>query len=82
MYVCIVIACSCVWHRNMPLLVIGGISPAEAAILGEGKQAQGYLEVATLYGGIDRRGPDHSHLWHVFGLTTGEIHSNHHPACA
>lgn len=59
------------YNRNMPLLVIGGISPAEAAILGEGKQAQGYLEVATLYGGIDRRGPDHSHLWHVFGLTTG-----------
>ena len=63
----------------MPLLVIGGITADEARVLGEGRQAEGYLEVSTLIGGVDRRGPNTSHLWHMFGLTTGSGSLGRHP---
>ena len=64
-------------NRCMPLLVIGGISSEEAAMLGEGRQSEGYLTVATLYGGVDRRGADASRLWDILGLTTGAHYAVH-----
>lgn len=57
--------------RALPVMVVGGLSQLEADVLGADNYSQGYLETATLYGGIDRAGP-RRHVAEVLGLTTGD----------
>ena len=51
-------------------MVIGGLGSLEAGVLGMENYSQGYLETATLIGGVDRAGP-RGHWAEAFGLTTG-----------
>ena len=60
----------------MPLMVVGGLGALEADVLGLDNYKQGYLETATLFGGVDRAGP-RGHLVQALGLTTGD----HAPSC-
>ena len=51
-------------------MVVGGLSEAEGAALGMHQYGKGYLETATLFGGVDRAGPQ-GRLMQFLGLTTG-----------
>ena len=58
--------------RAMPLMVVGGLSEEEAQALGMHNYDKGYLETATLFGGVDRAGPQ-GRVAQFLGLTTGSI---------
>ena len=58
--------------RAMPLMVVGGLSEEEARALGMHNYDKGYLETATLFGGVDRAGPQ-GRVAQFLGLTTGSV---------
>ena len=53
-------------------MVVGGLSATEAGVLGIDRYGEGYLETATLFGGVDRAGP-RGHFAQALGLTTGAL---------
>ena len=56
-------------------MVVGGLSSEEAQALGMHNYDKGYLETATLFGGLDRAGP-RGRFIQFLGLTTGERSSD------